>query len=120
APSRMPATSTTYISRRAKSLSSPPKISMPPATATAANAMKPATGPVIDCWICWSGPSHGRPPPPLARAGWLEAIAIMNAERAATLIHLCDIALTLPCAGLEFVLSVGEALDMDDVTHHPP
>ena len=42
---------------------------MPPATATAANAMKPATGPVIDCWICCSGPSHGRLPPPEAKAG---------------------------------------------------
>ena len=26
--------------------------------------MKPATGPVIDCWICSSGDSHERPPPP--------------------------------------------------------
>ncbi|MCS3551602.1 hypothetical protein M2202_009592 [Bradyrhizobium japonicum] len=42
---------------------------MPPATATAASAMKPATGPVMDFWICSSGLSHGRLPPDEASAG---------------------------------------------------
>ncbi len=56
----------------AKSLSSPPKINMPPATATAASAMKPCHRPVIDCWICSSGASQGRPPPDLRWPGLQE------------------------------------------------
>ena len=50
--------------RRANSLSSPPKTSVPPATIKAISEMDSATGPVRDCAIRLSGVSHGRPPPP--------------------------------------------------------
>src|SRR5690606_31408325 len=96
---------------------------MPPAIATAANAMKPATGPVIDCWICCSGDSQGNPPPPLdASDGSINArvnandsaLPIKMFRRSRDMPFLLDLGI-----GFRFVLETVETLDLDDVTHAP-
>src|SRR5260370_29011344 len=50
--------------RRANSLSSPPKTSVPPATISAIRETDNATGPVSEVATLFKGVSHGRPPPP--------------------------------------------------------
>ena len=96
---------------------------MAPAMATAASAMNPATGPVIDCWICCRGDSQGRPPPPEdASAGSARPIeTATSAAQVSKVLLLRDMAVLIDL-GIIFglIAAVAVSFDVDHLTDPPP
>src|SRR5690606_18744314 len=73
--------------------------------------------PVIDCWICCRGPSHGSPPPPDASAGLLISSEMLSAENPNSWLRVIETSFS--GIGLNLVVAMPVGFDMDHLAHPP-